>query len=53
MNWTKSIATVAPLIGLTEPLPSTGNGSGFLKIMERLMRGVWTPAAVEVMQPTL
>ncbi|XP_045131626.1 trimeric intracellular cation channel type 1B.1-like isoform X1 [Portunus trituberculatus] len=29
-----------------------GNGSGFLKIMERLMRGVWTPTAVEVMQPT-
>ncbi|KAG7160754.1 Trimeric intracellular cation channel type 1B.1-like [Homarus americanus] len=29
-----------------------GNGSGFLKILERLMRGVWTPAAVEVMQPT-
>lgn len=32
---------------------STGNGAGFLKIMERLMRGVWTPTAVEVMQPTL
>ncbi|MCL4133680.1 UNVERIFIED_CONTAM: hypothetical protein GTU68_065028 [Idotea baltica] len=29
-----------------------GNGSGFLKILERLFRGVWTPNAVEILQPT-
>ncbi|KAF2368696.1 TRIC channel [Trinorchestia longiramus] len=28
-----------------------GNGSGFMKILERLSRGVWTPTAVEFMQP--
>ncbi|XP_015910217.1 trimeric intracellular cation channel type 1B.1 [Parasteatoda tepidariorum] len=27
-----------------------GNGSAFLKIIERLLRGVWTPSAVELMQ---
>ncbi|KAK7045752.1 Trimeric intracellular cation channel type B, partial [Halocaridina rubra] len=29
-----------------------GNGSGFMKILERLLRGVWTPTSVEVMQPS-
>jgi len=29
-----------------------GNGAGFLIIFERLMRGVWTPQAVEVLQPS-
>lgn len=29
-----------------------GNGSGFLKVVERLFRGVWTPSAVEIMQPS-
>lgn len=28
-----------------------GNGSGFMKVMERFSRGVWTPTAFEVMQP--
>ncbi|XP_023223693.1 trimeric intracellular cation channel type 1B.1-like [Centruroides sculpturatus] len=27
-----------------------GNGSAFLKIFERLMRGIWTPTAIEFMQ---
>ena len=27
-----------------------GNGTAFLKILERLLRGVWTPSAVELMQ---
>lgn len=27
-----------------------GNGTAFLKILERLLRGVWTPTAVELMQ---
>ena len=30
-----------------------GNGAGFLKIFERLMRGVWTPNAIEILQPSL
>ncbi|KAB7504219.1 Trimeric intracellular cation channel type B-B [Armadillidium nasatum] len=29
-----------------------GNGSGFVKIIERLLRGVWTPNAVEILQPS-
>jgi len=29
-----------------------GNGSGFIKILERLFRGTWTPAAMEVMAPS-
>lgn len=29
-----------------------GNGSGFLKIMERMFRGIWQPSAVEFIQPT-
>jgi len=29
-----------------------GNGSGFLKIGERLMRGVWTPSTNEVLVPS-
>lgn len=29
-----------------------GNGSGILKVMERLLRGVWQPSAVEFIQPT-
>lgn len=31
----------------------TGNGAGFLKLFERLTRGVWTPTAMELMQPSL
>lgn len=30
-----------------------GNGAGFIKLFERLMRGAWTPTAMEFMQPTL
>lgn len=30
-----------------------GNGAGFTKLLERLIRGAWTPTAVEFMQPTL
>lgn len=33
------------IIGTTK-----GNGGAFLKIMERLFRGVWTPSAMELMQ---
>ncbi|XP_065560441.1 trimeric intracellular cation channel type 1B.1-like [Artemia franciscana] len=29
-----------------------GNGGGFIKIAERLIRGVWTPSAIELLQPT-
>ncbi|XP_037556900.1 trimeric intracellular cation channel type 1B.1 [Dermacentor silvarum] len=29
-----------------------GNGSSFLKIFERLLRGFWTPGAMEIMQPS-
>lgn len=29
-----------------------GNGAGFTKLLERLMRGVWTPTAMEFMQPS-
>jgi len=29
-----------------------GNGAGFLKLFERLVRGVWTPTAVELMAPS-
>ena len=30
-----------------------GNGAGFMKIGERLCRGVWTPTAVEFLVPNL
>lgn len=30
-----------------------GNGAGFTRLMERLIRGVWTPTAMEFMQPSL
>lgn len=30
-----------------------GNGAGFIKILERLVRGVWTPTAFEFLQPSL
>ena len=30
-----------------------GNGAGFTKLFERLMRGVWTPTSSEFMQPSL
>lgn len=30
-----------------------GNGAGFTKIFERLLRGVWTPGAIEILQPSL
>lgn len=29
-----------------------GNGAGFTKLLERLIRGVWTPTAIEFIQPT-
>lgn len=29
-----------------------GNGAGFLKIMERMLRGIWQPGAIEFLQPT-
>ncbi|KAG8041517.1 hypothetical protein G9C98_002810 [Cotesia typhae] len=29
-----------------------GNGAGFTKLFERLIRGVWTPTAMEFMQPS-
>ena len=29
-----------------------GNGSGFLKVMERMFRGIWQPSAIEFIQPT-
>lgn len=32
---------------------SVGNGAGFTKLAERLIRGVWTPTAMEFMQPSL
>lgn len=31
----------------------TGNGAAFTKLFERLIRGVWTPTAMEFMQPSL
>lgn len=30
-----------------------GNGAGFTKLVERLIRGAWTPTAMETMQPSL
>ena len=30
-----------------------GNGAGFVKIVERLCRGVWTPTVVEFLVPNL
>ncbi|XP_045777628.1 trimeric intracellular cation channel type 1B.1 [Maniola jurtina] len=29
-----------------------GNGAGFTKLLERLIRGAWTPTAMETMQPS-
>ncbi|KAJ6640060.1 Trimeric intracellular cation channel type 1B.1 [Pseudolycoriella hygida] len=29
-----------------------GNGAGFTKLLERLIRGAWTPTAMEFMQPS-
>ncbi|XP_034835318.1 trimeric intracellular cation channel type 1B.1 [Maniola hyperantus] len=29
-----------------------GNGAGFSKLLERLIRGAWTPTAMETMQPS-
>lgn len=29
-----------------------GNGAGFVRLFERLIRGVWTPTAMEFMQPS-
>lgn len=29
-----------------------GNGSGLLKVMERMLRGIWQPGAIEFIQPT-
>lgn len=30
-----------------------GNGSGLLKVLERMLRGIWQPGAIEFVQPTL
>ena len=30
-----------------------GNGEAFMRIFERLIRGVWTPESVEFLKPTL
>jgi len=30
-----------------------GNGEAFMKIFERLIRGVWTPEAIEFLRPSL
>lgn len=30
-----------------------GNGAAFMRLIERILRGVWTPNAVEIMAPTL
>jgi hypothetical protein len=30
-----------------------GNGAAFMKLVERMLRGVWTPNAIEIMAPTL
>ena len=30
-----------------------GNGAGFVKVAERLCRGVWTPTAIEFLVPNL
>lgn len=30
-----------------------GNGAGFTRLVERLIRGAWTPTAMETMQPSL
>ena len=30
-----------------------GNGDAFMKILERLTRGLWTPEGVELLRPTL
>lgn len=29
-----------------------GNGSGFLKVMEKMIRGIWQPSSIEFIQPT-
>jgi len=34
-------------------LLTTGNGASFTKIIERLLRGVWTPTSIETLQPSL
>lgn len=31
----------------------SGNGASFTKIIERLLRGVWTPTSIETLQPSL
>lgn len=30
-----------------------GNGASFTKVIERLLRGVWTPTSIETLQPSL
>lgn len=30
-----------------------GNGAGFIKLIERLIRGEWTPLAMEFLHPSL
>lgn len=34
-------------------LLTLGNGASFTKIIERLLRGVWTPTSIETLQPSL
>lgn len=40
-------------VKLSHSNSNSGNGAAFLKIFERILRGVWTPNAVEVLAPTL
>jgi len=30
-----------------------GNGEAFMRLFERLVRGVWAPEAIEFLRPTL
>ena len=30
-----------------------GNGEAFMRILERLVRGIWTPEAIEFLRPSL
>ena len=30
-----------------------GNGDAFMRVLERLARGLWTPESVELIRPTL
>jgi len=41
------------LNSITYHLLIPGNGASFTKIIERLLRGVWTPTSIETLQPSL